>query len=535
MPRTTHLTGAAPGHPRNWIRYFKLDRTGPRTVRLRFMPYRQVAENHYWGVYCNGALRTVVASSAFNITEVSITNDIGDASAYVYLEDFGQWPVDPHTVIDPGVWAKSEEANYATRLSFGWTSPTVFSQANGGVSVVLQDSQIANISITGMQRKLNVEDVPDMPTRGQLSYAIYNNAGTYTVRWFKSGLVVAEGTRTGDGALTCSAINDSGLSIDCTITFSAVVMTGVAFVQLIWPEYYQVHYSTSALSFPRTPEMIAYDIGGDTFAARSTVLAANTWYAALVPVRDGVEQSSGITTYTKTVNGNPLPVTLGTPTGNAAATVINWTVGESGCTFKVYSGKIGEAINFGDKTNPAVIGPTAADATSATIPAVASYPGVVQVVVRATKSGQQEAKDQILYIEYDGSGNILAARPNRASIYKISTSGLTVNVDGIVLCAESDIQATELDLFVVEVGDTFDFTSPQATVALSAPINGVQRASLSKNMSPTSGWVKIALRAKAGSSLSYAYSQYEVSLQTTAPGSPGNVTVDVMRGWKGQD
>jgi hypothetical protein len=497
------------------------------------MPFRQVAANHFWGIYVNGILKTVATSSPFDLTEVSIANDVSDASCYVYIEDFGLWPMDPHTTIDPGCWAQAEESTFGTRISFGWESPSTFSQANGGVSDVWGDTQLTNISITGMERFTNVEQVPDIPTRGRLSYAIYNNAGTYTIRWFRAALIVAEGTITGNGSVVCSEVNDSGLEVTCTITYTGPVLTSTAYVHLIWPESYQVHYSQSALVFPRSPEMVALDIGGDKFAARSTVLAAGSWNCALLPVRDGVAQAAGITTTTKTINTVPAAATLGTPTGNAAATTIHWTVGEAGCTYKVYSSLIGEPPNLGDFSTPAVVGPTAVDATSAVIPAVAGAPGRIGVIVRATKGGIQETTDSILWIEYDSGGAIISTRPNRASITKVSTSGLTLTVEGTVLSAEKDIAAAGLDLFVVAIGSSFDFTTPQATIALGAAVVGVQKANLSYT-APGAGWYKVAIRAYTAGSLSYAYAERYLPLQTTAPGAASNVTIDVMRGWKGQ-
>ena len=531
MPTPCHVTCAAPGHIRNWLRIFDAKRMGASSIRVTFFPYTQIA-NHYFGIFLNGALKSIVAASAFEPTVTIVNKDNGDTSAYVYIEDFGLWSYDPSNQISVGAWAKASESTLANRLAYGWETQTSFQQSDGSISTVYGDAQLSSIVVSGMERFTNVEEVPNRPTRGRLTYSIVNNGTTRTVRFWRGSLLVAEGSRVGDGSVTCSAINESGLTITCSITYSADLAPGTAFIHLIWPESYQVHYSQSALSFPRTPEMIAVDIGGDRFAARSAVLTGGTWYAAIVPVRDGVAQSSAITTYTKTVLTIPASPSTFVVTGNAGATNIAWTVGEPGCTFTVYASKMNEAVNFGDYALPAPI-TTALDATNQNLAAVTGYPGFIYVAVRATKGGNQERKDEITTIEYDSTGAIIAVRPNRASIVGESLNGLTISVEAVVLSSESLVDAAYIQLFVKPLGTDFDFTDPVDTEALSDAIAGFQKATLSYTVSGA-GWYHLCVRAASlDGSLSFYYAERYIPLQTTAPGSPSNVTVDVMRGWKG--
>jgi hypothetical protein len=275
------------------IRFVRVDKVGQNSARVQFIPNSEYWER-YFGIYLNGVLEEIVYAHAWSVTEVVLALEPTETKAYIYIEDFGDWASVTEDD-DPDEMALAREEEQGDRLSYTWTHPTTFSTTNKFCTVGRGDSQLSAISVTGMKRFTNCMEVQDCPNRGRLMYTIHNDSGTYTVRFWKGARLVAEGSRSGNGAITCNAINSSGITVAATLTFTAEVDPGIAYITLKWPESYQVHYSTSALSFPRSPEMTALDVGNDKFAVRTPSLAAGTYNAAVVPVLDGVAQTAGVT------------------------------------------------------------------------------------------------------------------------------------------------------------------------------------------------------------------------------------------------
>lgn len=237
--------------------------------------------------------------------------DPGSTDSSVYIEDAGGCPVLPND--DSGHFVEIQEKTTANRIRETWKSDYT-------LSTVEIDAQLSAITITGAARGINVSAVPGFKQRGEMTYSIRNIGGTYIVRWYDGMILVAEGSRVGNGALTCAAINSSGLSVACTIAYTADLAPGIARLQLFWPKLWQVHYSTAALTFPRTPETFVYDRGiDDTEAYRwqSPQLANGAWNYALVAEGDnGITESVPTLTGTKTINAVPLP-----PTGLALSAI----------------------------------------------------------------------------------------------------------------------------------------------------------------------------------------------------------------------
>lgn len=524
-------TTQAPGHTRDIVRWFEAQRSGPRSVRVRFQPAPDY-EGRWFGVYVNGVLRPpAVYAAPDRVAEAARAVEAESARAFVYLEDFGGWP-GPRGRFDPHGMARAEEARIADRLSFSWRAPRALYQSDGSVTAASGDAQLSNVSLDGAIRFANIAPVQGQPSRGRLGYGIETAGGVHTVTWYRESTPVAAGSRSGDGALLCTALNGSGLSVNATLAYSGDVEAGAAFVELRWPEAYQVHYATSALTFPRAPEIVALDTGAETFALRTSALAAGTYQAAVVPVRDGVAQTSGIVTVAGlAILAAPQPPVLGVPTGNASATTIHWTPGEAGATYTVYASKIDEPVNFGGFAAPAPIA-TAVDAASAVLAAVTGFPGRVRVAVRAAKGGIEERGGGELVLEYDASGELVPARPNRATATGLSTDGHTLSVTACVAAAEADAEAAYADLYVQPAGTPLDLDTPQDSAALSAPVNGVQRCGLSFTASAP-GWHRFAVLARAASgSRSAFYALRDVYLAADAPGGPESLTVDVLRAIK---
>jgi len=522
-------TTQAPGPTEAQILSTKVDYVGASSIRARAVPHPQYYERYYAphvnGVY-TGINKYLEAFEPYN--EVLLLNPGTTGNASFFLEDAGLWASFPVESFGegytPSAYAEEEDALTAKRLQFTWTAPYTLTSVRG-------DSQISSITVTGAKRGVNVAKT-NKPTRGKLHYQIIAVGGDRIVRWWCGTTLVAEGSRTGDGAVSCTELNNSELSVACTLTYTGEVNPGTAFIELRWPAAYQIHYSTSALSFPRTAELTAYDNGSDDFTVLTPVLGAGAYNWNVLTIDDGgtVQTASLPVTVAKTIKAPPAAPTITSITGDATALTVNWTVGETGCTFTVYSSPVNYPVNLGNFATPAPI-TTALNATSQVLAAVTGYPGKVRVIVRATKAAVQEQTDTEFIVELNAAGAIVPPRPNRASVEEITvTSGLTVTVLAAILDNDKAAAATIVDLYLVALASSITLTSPTASANLDAAVAGVQRKTVSTTAGGA-GWYRLAVVGRtAAGARSKSYSEYIIYLDGTAPGAVLNPKAKVIRG-----
>jgi hypothetical protein len=362
------VVSSAPGDIRDQILSVSGYVFKPNTLYLRIT----VADSYrckYYAVFVNGIyLGYNIYAPVKGDMEVTVPLTSGTTLGSFYIEDAGDWAT--FDTFTPSEKAEYVDAQTAKRLSFTWNNQYKISDVDG-------DSQLAITSITGAIRSRNVQQIPDWPTRGRLSYSITSVGTTRIVRWWNGTRMVAEGYRTGNGSVTCSEMNGSGISVVCSLTYSADIPSGVATVDLLWPKQYQIHYSKSTLTFPRTPEATVDDVGAISYVYLTPVLAYGTYHWNVLTVDDdGVVQTADIPTTTdKNLNDAPTAPTITGVSGTASALKVDWTVGTTGCTYTVYSSKVNQPVNFGQYTSPAPIS-VALDGTTATLAAITEYAAV---------------------------------------------------------------------------------------------------------------------------------------------------------------
>lgn len=300
--------------------------------------------------------------------ELSLPIDPGTDLAAIWACEVGDWDgFSPDDI--PDAEALTEESNDADTF-------VIRIKASYQLTAVKGDTQLTSISITGARRGRNVEEVPYFKQRGRLRYSILYTGSAYIVRWYAGDRLVAEGSvSTHPATVTCSEKNGSGLTITCTLSYTGDVKlrTGSdgAFLDVKWPKSFQIHYSTSALVFPRTPEATIYDNGNDEYFYRiRTSLPAGSYNYNTLQVDDEGDVYGGASTPSdspKVITPGPVGPTIVSVT---AAGLVTWTNGEAGCTYKVYYSGINEPINYGDRASPAPVGPSAVNATSAALGAL---------------------------------------------------------------------------------------------------------------------------------------------------------------------
>lgn len=292
----------------------------------------------------SGNVAGVLPLDALNDASSLIAVEVGDALGF------------PDFV--PDGMAQYEEARQARRIYLRWTATYRLTPVQG-------DDQLSAIAIAGAQRFANVAAVEDLPTRGRLHYTISNVGTTRTVRWWNGLQLVAEGSRVGNGALTCTEQNGSGLTIACSVTYTADVTPDSAFLDVRWPKAYQIHYLIRpdadlidvALTYPRTPEAVMVDNGADSFVFLSPQLDAGIYdYNVLQVDDDGVVQDVIVDRAPLTVYGTPAMPTITGFFGNAAdGLTIMFDEGETGETFTLYYCDPDQPINYDVGSLPAPV------------------------------------------------------------------------------------------------------------------------------------------------------------------------------------
>jgi len=245
----------------------------------------------------------------------------------------------------PGGWIKEEESADAARVRIQWQAGYLVDEANG-------ENSLTSVVFTGVSRFANCE--PDEKfglTRARIWYSIQTAGTTHIVRLWANNLLVASGSRIGDGLVAFAENNSSGLTGQAILTYSADIEPGTYFIVCRWPSAYNVHYSTSALAFPRTAEMTVFDKGVKNYIVITPILAAGSYNYAVQAVGDDTTLQTTPATPSdspKLVKSPPAPVVLGAFSGNYAAITIAYAnpVANGPCTFEVYSSLVDEPVNL---------------------------------------------------------------------------------------------------------------------------------------------------------------------------------------------
>lgn len=536
--RPASLTTTAAGHIRDWIRGFNYLYISQNSVRVTFSVTETAFTNRYVGIYCGGILMgPPFQIPAGNLGPFNVVRFVPSTNRSIMLDDLGRWPLDVHGPSQL-TWINEDEKGFSKTIRFAWTLGSTFSIANGQISATTEngDTSLTAISLTGCNRNSNMLADPLDPYAGTLYYRLTQSGGTTTLKFYAGNEdtyndttnLVASGTYVGSsGTMTLTEANSSGLGHDglSTVTF-AYTSDKDDYIQIEWPSEYQIHYSTSSLTFPRTPEATTAYQGKESFYFVTPQLSAGSYYAAIVPVVRGVAQSASVSvTSGLVINTYPTAPTITSVTGAAAAATVNWTVGEAGCTYTVYYSKIGGAVNYGSFALPAPI-TTALNATSQVLAAISGYPGKIRVAVFATKTGVQEKNGTEFEVEFDAAGAIVTARPNPATVKSYTATGLTLAVVALQPKAQEAVAPSAVDLFVKPIGTPLDFTTAQATAVPGTASATARYANLSYVV-PATGWYHFAVRPKSSLGV-YSENYTEVVAYLASTGTTGGVSSPII-------
>lgn len=429
--------------------------------------------------------------------------------------------------------ARGFEATENVRVSLQFTfTPKVF------VPPLSDGGYTSSWTLTGAVQGANCAYVDGHPSWGRLglaiSVAVAGPNVTYTVTLDMNGTTVASGSATGAiGALsvTLTAQNGSGLSGSVTVNASGPVTGGT--VDLRWPTSMQVLRDT--FNPPTTVRDTVRFKGLNTVRwTESADLASGTYYYAVQPVSDTGITGTLSAVVSQAVTAAPAPATaFAYSSGNAAATVLSFKNSTTaGATYRLYCvTTIGAVLSLNDIRATAAAGTPGASNTI-TAPAISGYAGTVLFILRAVSAGIEDRAGVMIAVEYDGSGNVVLARPNNPVIETVTiTSGRTAAILASYNTEHQAVAPTSIKLFKRTPSGSYNYASPDASASLVAGINGLQTATLNFTF-PADGYyyVQVLAQSAAGNnSLSANATEVLVLVSNDTLPAASGVTAQLSR------
>lgn len=363
-----------------------------------------------------------------------------------------------HTAVmyDNGDWGTPTGDVLAYAFYFGIDSgKTITYNITSAVQGELADDATFTIdTVTGAQRGLNV--IPDLEERPNWTYLTYECDGAIITFYGMNEIAVCSGVAA-VGAVTCSPLNDSGLTLEITMSSTAAA-TGNAYLR--WPEKYGIYWTGGV-----TPDAYVNDDGASSqFSYTTAILDAGTYTPEVSQFDDNENESSKATG--AAIEIFELPDAPNLLAYNDSTEVVSWGYpgGPDPDEWNVYdSGS--NAENFMD------VGYSVATITGLplqySLPAgIPAFPYTRRIIVRASIVGHQEKNVNILSIEYDAAGNYVPARPNTPYLSGApDAESTTININVSYSPVEQAVSPDSIKLFAWILGDAPDWTTVRGTVS----------------------------------------------------------------------
>lgn len=475
----------------------------------------------YWGIVCAGRVILVVFLPEGQLKEFTLYYDQGFSEQAVSIVPNGGWPDD--SGIDLTVQQQFYILDKANVVEVDFDCVIEVLSAFGDAA------QFSGWSLSGLRRNYNSR-ATDKTTQFQIDIVLTNVAGTYTVSLQLGSLVIASGTIVGNGVVTLTAQNGSGLSGTVTLTFSGVLSLGAAYVQARWAAQYEVHCAPT-LTFPRSPEAVVTDPGlANRLMGRVTAAPGNNSFLVRAITDTQVTGTNTAAAGTIATPGRPAPPTalaLQSSPGNWTNTAIQFAASPTaGATYRIYDSLLDNPTDFN-----AAPGTHIADAGTITytLPSLGSAgTGKRRISVVAVSGGIEDGYRRTLTIEY-AAGVIILPRPNVPKFSLASKNGRAVVVNFSYDTTEQAGVGATVQLFLFRKGAAVSFVTPANTMALPTTKGAIKSGTISATAA-ADDWHQFAVlvtTAAGVQSLNTALSKPEW-LSTAAPGVPGNVTATLV-------
>lgn len=490
----------------------------------------------WWKLVCDERPCVIVyMKEGAALPPTSVPYDRRKSSHTVSMVPLGDWNNDLD--IDCTIQQQYFESDKGQSLMVDF--PTVVVEQISYEKVPDGSRQLTSWNLSGMNRWATIAPVNRQLTAGRFDISLVTSGAVRTLTLSFNGYVVAQGTRTvaaGNGSITLSAVNNSGISGTVTLTYTGdIASTLGAFLLLTWAHHYTVTNGTVSTT--------VYDNGrGNTLSAMLSGLAAGNSTITITPYSDTGQAGSPWTAGTANIPGPPgSPGVLSVVAGGAwNNTQIQFSASSTGsATYNLYDSALDQPTAISQVAATHVAG---GGTITWTLPNLAgAAAGKRRIIVTAMNGGIEDGKRQHLTIEYDASGNVVLPRPNVPDFrYKQPTpvtGGRTLNIQFTYNTAGDKGPATKVQAFIIredgktQAGTTQDYSSPDATVLFSSLKlrRGLYRGSLT--VTPASnGFFAVVLKAvTAGSVQSSNTTPTDFKrVSNVAPGNPASATLTVV-------
>lgn len=481
-----------------------------------------------WIFWADGAFSAVYRVGEDEPVSVSLPLNPSWSAHLVYAFPLGCWENLPGAATLDLI-RNIVEVSLAVAIDAEWDAPIHVRQAYD------DDDQLTLWTLTGLERFSNCNRVDGVPSQARLEIVLATVAGVHTLTLYAGDQAVASGSRTGDGEITLTAENDSGLAGAVTLAYSNdLAVADAAYVVSAWAIEYTLAEGSNVLR-------VVQDNGyGNRFASHIDSDAAGD---ALPSGTHSIKLKFKSDTNTESAYGTPVDIVLGyrTPspsnpayldgdytdtrirfTGSTPAWTVatayavrQWVTPSTGpagyayeCTHAgtshaatqpTWPTTLGQTVTDGTVTwtcRPAVTyrvydseldgqvkyeaTPTTAAASSSTVtvtlPAIAASAGVRRPHIVAVCNSMEDLSGLTLDIEYDAAGAVVVAGPNAPTVQISSIAGRALTLSYEYDAGWDDVTPATVKGWLLAEGATPNWAAPDVSQAVAAVDGFSQRS-----------------------------------------------------------
>jgi len=488
MPLPGFPTSIPPGDHWDFLLDYVVDDMGTGSEARVTMRATTGYGGMYWGIFCNRILIAIV-----NLPE-GLTRRFTTFFPSVLSEPvISAAPLGDWEAIPPGVDAAIQQEYFVTdkAKSYQYDFDAVISQRAYGTGA----SQLSNWALTGLRRYQTGRPVENEPTQIRIDIVLTKVGSTITVQLYNDGLLLAEGSRTGNGTVELTERNGSGLAGNVDVAHSANIAFGAAYFLARWPRAYKIYLDGAlyrTMADPGLANKLSLQLGP---------LSVGPHELQVLAISDTAKDGSLSAADSFTVPGRPEApgvIALQTSAGDWTNTKIQFPVSATpGVTYRYYDSDLDGPTNLGTPVSPAAESELAGIhyATLPTLPAAAA--GKRRIIVMAVNSGVEDGAMRRIVVEYDAAGAIVLPRPNVPGFgIKSVTNGKTFNVEYNYDTLEEKGVATHVQLFLVADGSAVNWSSPDVEQALGAADGRGFKRGLLSAATAGNGLYRYAVRAR---------------------------------------
>jgi len=431
----------------DYLKVFKLDDLGDGIGCRLTIKAVEGYGNLYYALVCDGIPQRTIYLPEDETRQVTLTYDPNLTNHAVSVVPIGEWDEIP-----PGCDVLIQQ-NYFENDKGYWSEITF----DATYTVQSNSSQFSNWHLTGIQRFKNVKPVSYFKTRGRLDITLSSADAVHMLTLSLGDFVIATGSITGDGVITLTESNSSGVNGSVTLNYSSDLAIGAAFAEVAYAKAYKIYVNG-------TYNNTLNDYGlSNAYTTRIGPLSAGVHSITLKPVSDSDIEGNAATSTAVTINGRPEAVTnQQVISGNYLNTLISWTGSSTvGATYNLYDSRINDSTNLREviDTKGNSLG-----TVYAMLPALAGIEqGIRRVIVESSLAGIESGYRKEIAIEYDSNGDVVLARPNIPGFqFNRIESGNKLFVDYYYNRVEEQATGVQAQLFMVASGSSINFSNPMA-------------------------------------------------------------------------